>query len=103
MSDSILQLRSAVEGLYATSHVGDATEARRVFADFRARLTSGEIRAAEKIVGENGEARWITNPWIKQGILLGFRLGVLKEMSDGEVFTFIDKDTFPARRLTLDD
>jgi 2,3,4,5-tetrahydropyridine-2-carboxylate N-succinyltransferase len=103
MSDSILQLRSAVEGLYATSHVGDATEARRVFADFRARLTSGEIRAAEKIVGENGEARWITNPWIKQGILLGFRLGALKEMSDGDVLNFIDKDTFPARRLTLDD
>ncbi|MGA7687098.1 MAG: 2,3,4,5-tetrahydropyridine-2,6-dicarboxylate N-succinyltransferase [Terriglobales bacterium] len=103
MSDSILQLKSAVEGLYATSHVGDATEARRVFAEFRARLTSGEIRAAEKIADDKGEARWITNPWVKQGILLGFRLGALKEMSDGQVFNFIDKDTFPARRLTLDD
>jgi 2,3,4,5-tetrahydropyridine-2,6-dicarboxylate N-succinyltransferase len=103
MSDSILQLKSAVEGLYAASHVGDATEARRVFVDFRTRLTSGEIRAAEKIADDKGEARWITNPWVKQGILLGFRLGALKEMSDGDVFNFIDKDTFPARRLTLDD
>ena len=78
-------------------------EARRVFADFRARLTNGEIRAAEKIVDEKGAARWITNPWVKQGILVGFRLGALKEMSDGDVLNFIDKDTFPARRLTLDD
>ena len=43
------------------------------------------------------------NPWVKQGILLGFRLGELKEMSDGDVFSFVDKDTFPARRVSLAD
>lgn len=102
MPDSILELKSAVEGLYAASHVGDAAEARRVFANFRARLTRGEIRAAEK-AGSDGASRWITNAWVKQGILLGFRLGELTEMSDGEVFNFVDKDTFPARRFTLAD
>jgi 2,3,4,5-tetrahydropyridine-2,6-dicarboxylate N-succinyltransferase len=64
----------------------------------RDRLTHGEIRAAEKI-----EGRWTVNAWVKQGILLGFRLGELKEMSDGDVLTFIDKDTFPARRMALAD
>ena len=81
----------------------DLAEAQRVFADFRARLTCGEIRAAEKVVDDKGRSRWIVNPWVKQGILLGFRLGELKEMSDGDVLTFIDKDTFPTRRLTMAD
>jgi 2,3,4,5-tetrahydropyridine-2-carboxylate N-succinyltransferase len=40
---------------------------------------------------------------VKQGILLGFRLGELQQMSDGDVLSFVDKDTFPARRLSLTD
>ena len=103
MPDSITELKSAVEGLYAGSSLSDPATARSIFADFRARLTRGEIRAAEKVANNKGESRWATNPWVKQGILLGFRLGELKEMSDGDVLTFIDKDTFPARRLTLAD
>jgi 2,3,4,5-tetrahydropyridine-2-carboxylate N-succinyltransferase len=103
MSDSTKNLKSAIEGLYAASTVNNPVDARRIFADFRTRLTSGEIRAAEKVVTHNGESRWIANPWVKQGILVGFRLGELKQMSDGDVLSFIDKDTFPARRLTLSD
>jgi 2,3,4,5-tetrahydropyridine-2-carboxylate N-succinyltransferase len=92
------QLKSTIEALYASATIADMAAARRAFADFRARLTAGEIRAAEKISG-----RWTTNPWVKQGILLGFRLGDLKEMSDGDVLNFVDKDTFPARRVALAD
>src|SRR5271169_2680337 len=103
MSDSITEVKSAIEGLYAASAFDDPTESRRVFADFRALLTRGEIRAADRVLSDKGESRWTTNPWVKQGILLGFRLGELKEMSDGDVLNFIDKDTFPARRLTLAD
>jgi 2,3,4,5-tetrahydropyridine-2-carboxylate N-succinyltransferase len=40
---------------------------------------------------------------VKQGILLGFRLGEMKEMSEGPVFSFVDKDTFPARHIALAD
>ena len=98
MPDSISQLKSAIEALAGSSSIPNATEARLLFSDFRACLTRGEIRAAEKTKG-----RWTVNPWVKQGILLGFRLGELKEMSDGDVLNFIDKDTFPARRLTLAD
>ncbi|HKM84804.1 MAG TPA: 2,3,4,5-tetrahydropyridine-2,6-dicarboxylate N-succinyltransferase [Terriglobales bacterium] len=78
--------------------IGNPGEAQRTFLDFRAGLTRGEVRAAEKING-----RWTTNAWVKQGILLGFRLGELKEMSDGDVLSFVDKDTFPARRVTIAD
>jgi 2,3,4,5-tetrahydropyridine-2,6-dicarboxylate N-succinyltransferase len=96
-------LQSAIESLVAAETVSNAAEARRIFLDFRARLTRGEIRAAEKVASPQGQSRWTVNSWVKQGILLGFRLGEMQEMSDGDILTFVDKDTFPARRLTLAD
>jgi 2,3,4,5-tetrahydropyridine-2,6-dicarboxylate N-succinyltransferase len=98
MPEASASLKSAIEHLFAGETIDDTREARRVFLDFRAALTSGAIRAAEKI-----DERWIVNAWVKQGILLGFRIGELTEMSDGDVLSFVDKDTFPARRLTLVD
>jgi 2,3,4,5-tetrahydropyridine-2,6-dicarboxylate N-succinyltransferase len=105
MPDLTSELKSTIEALYASATIAEMAAARRTFADFRAALTRGEIRAAEKIVTEKGQSRWITNFWVKQGILLGFRLGELKEMSDGAdaVLNFVDKDTFPARRVALAD
>ena len=97
-SDSLFLLKSAIERLSRGETIINAVESRRTFLDFRAALTRGELRAAEKVSG-----RWVVNAWVKQGILLGFRLGELKEMSDGDVLSFVDKDTFPARRLTLAD
>jgi 2,3,4,5-tetrahydropyridine-2-carboxylate N-succinyltransferase len=44
---------------------------------------------------------WVVNSWVKQGILLGFRLGELAE--SGDALTFVDKDTYPARRFTVSD
>jgi 2,3,4,5-tetrahydropyridine-2-carboxylate N-succinyltransferase len=98
MSDSLLTLKTAIEHLSTRETLGNPDEARRTFLDFRGALTRGEVRAAEKVDGH-----WIVNSWVKQGILLGFRLGELQEMSDGDVLSFVDKDTFPARRLTLAD
>jgi 2,3,4,5-tetrahydropyridine-2-carboxylate N-succinyltransferase len=43
----------------------------------------------------------VTNAWVKQGILLGFRLGALADMTAG--LSFIDKDTFPARQFAIAD
>ena len=72
-------------------------EARKTFLEFRDALTQGKVRAAEKKDG-----RWLVNAWVKQGILLGFRLGELKEMGDAAL-AFVDKDTFPARRFAVAD
>ncbi len=91
-------MKSAVENLATLATIPNRPDARRIFLDFRSRLTRGEIRAAEKIDG-----RWIVNTWVKQGILLGFRLGEMQEMSDGRVFSFVDKDTYPARHISLAD
>ena len=98
MTNSDSKLQADIQSLFADASISDPAPARHVFQEFRSRLTRGKIRAAEKI-----EGRWRVNAWVKQGILLGFRLGEMKEMGDGDVLSFVDKDTFPARRISLAD
>ncbi len=76
------------------------TEDRAIFEEFKTALRRGEIRAAEK--DANGD--WQTNAWVKRGILLGFKMGEMVEMSkDTETLQFFDKDTYPLRPMTLAD
>ena len=75
------------------------TEAHRaLFDEFKAALNSGRVRAAEPDpAAPNG---WRVNAWVKKGILLGFRLGSLVDMSVDPVRQpFIDKSTYPVKRL----
>jgi 2,3,4,5-tetrahydropyridine-2,6-dicarboxylate N-succinyltransferase len=90
-------LKSSIERLAALGEVERNPEARAIFLEFRDALTLGAVRAAEKVDG-----RWIVNTWVKHGILLGFRLGELAETGCAAL-TFVDKDTFPARRFSLGD
>ncbi len=60
------------------------------FYEFRNALNIGEIRAAEKIDG-----KWQTNTWVKEGILVGFRMGKIVKMGN-----FLDKETFPLQDMT---
>jgi len=89
-------LQTEIERLESGNQLG--SDARAVFLKFRDALTRGEIRAARK---RNGE--WKVNVWVKQGILLGFRLGEITQMGSGECLSFVDKDTFPARKFTVAD
>jgi 2,3,4,5-tetrahydropyridine-2,6-dicarboxylate N-succinyltransferase len=66
-------------------------------------LERGEIRAAER----DAEGRWNAVPWVKRGILLGFRVGRIVEMSIGghhgePRFGFFDKHTYPPQPISLD-
>src|SRR6267143_6451219 len=90
-------LKTAIERLASMGEVEQTPEARRVFLEFRDALTQGKVRSAEKIDG-----RWVVHGWVKQGILLGFRLGELTEMGDAGL-SFVDKDTFLARRFAVAD
>src|SRR5499427_5212678 len=94
-------LQSSIERLAALGEVERDPDARKIFLDFRDQLTQGKIRAAEKMEAPEKPGRWTVNAWVKQGILLGFRLGALAEMPAG--LSFVDKDTFPARRFSVDD
>ena len=89
------ELQREIERLYALgASVSEDHQVLGTFVRFRDALTTGEIRAAEKVAGQ-----WQTNAWVKQGILLGFRIGRLVESGDPKVLTFVDKGTYPARRF----
>jgi 2,3,4,5-tetrahydropyridine-2-carboxylate N-succinyltransferase len=91
-------LKSAIERLASLGEVERDPEARQTFLNFREELTQGKIRAAENIDG-----RWTVNVWVKQGILLWFRLGELSESAQDASLSFVDKDTFPARKFSVRD
>ncbi len=69
------------------------------FAQLRAALEAGTLRSAEP--DTTNSLGWRVNPWVKRGILLGFRLGALEDMSGGSnsPLSFIDKATYPARKF----
>src|SRR6266853_2030230 len=90
-------LQSAIERLATLGEVERNPDARKTFLEFRDQLTQGKVHAAEKISGN-----WKVNAWVKQGILLGFRLGELTRMGD-DTLSFVDKDTFPARQFAVAD
>jgi len=89
-------LASAIEKAAADPDALPPAETRRLFAELRAGLNEGSIRAAEK----EGD-RWVVRAWVKKGILLGFRVGLVCEpISSG--FPFFDRDTFPLKQLTIE-
>jgi 2,3,4,5-tetrahydropyridine-2-carboxylate N-succinyltransferase len=69
-----------------------------VFARFKEALNSGGIRAAEPDAA--APSGWRVNGWVKKGILLGFRMGTLVDMSvDRTRQPWFDKATYPVKRL----
>ncbi len=72
------------------------------FEELKAALNRGEIRAAEP--DPAAPSGWRVNAWVKQGILAGFRLGAIVDMSiDPAKQPFLDKHTYPVRRVSVDD
>jgi len=80
----------------------DQSAALRSFSELKFFLNSGEIRAAQPSTASGNTAGWIVNDWVKKGILLGFRLGEVGDISINDQFRFFDKKTFPLKRLSLD-
>ncbi|MFZ0340177.1 MAG: 2,3,4,5-tetrahydropyridine-2,6-dicarboxylate N-succinyltransferase [Terracidiphilus sp.] len=74
--------------------------AMKAFLELRAGLERGEVRAAQP--DPAALTGWRVNAWVKQGILLGFRLGAL-ENSNAGALSFVDKHTYPARLFAATD
>ena len=73
---------------------------RELFARFKEALNQGTVRAAEP--DPASPWGWRVNPWVKRGILLGFRMGAIVDMSvgaPGPCLPFFDKDTYPVKPL----
>ena len=71
-----------------------------LFERFKGALNRGEVRAAEPDAAS--PSGWRVNAWVKQGILLGFRLGKIADLSVGAL-SFFDKSTYPPRPLAAGD
>jgi 2,3,4,5-tetrahydropyridine-2-carboxylate N-succinyltransferase len=94
-----MSLQRDIERLYDQDPAAlDRDEALHSFAEFKFFLNRGEIRAAEC---RNRD--WKVNQWVKKGIILGFRLGVLDDVSIDARFRYFDKSTFPLKALSLND
>jgi len=79
-------------------------KARSAVEDLLEALEKGSVRAATCDAHRN----WSAVPWVKRGILLGFRASTIEDMSlplgTGRTrFSFIDKDLFPPRSFDEDD
>jgi 2,3,4,5-tetrahydropyridine-2-carboxylate N-succinyltransferase len=68
-----------------------------VIESLLASLEAGTVRSARL----NADGNWEAVPWVKQGILLAFRFGVMAEMPACDAFSFIDKNTIPPRRFDV--
>jgi len=71
---------------------------RQLFDGFMNDLNTGTIRSCEYVDGA-----WVVNDWVKMGILIGFRMGLLTELPWSSQKTFFDKDTLPEKQFRLSD
>src|SRR6266498_5759399 len=94
-----MPLREEIEAVAARSGSEFNAIDRALFDEFKTQLNRGVIRAAER----QPDGSWSVNTWVKQGILLGFRMGQLVDMSSTPPLRFFDKDTYPVRPTTVAD
>ena len=92
-------LHAEIEALF-DENPPQYTEAQRsLFQRFKDALNAGEVRAAEP--DASAATGWRVNPWVKKGILLGFRMGAIVDMSiDAARQPFFDKSTYPVKSFT---
>jgi 2,3,4,5-tetrahydropyridine-2-carboxylate N-succinyltransferase len=98
---SLIELQTSIERHFAAgpAAIGDPS-AITAFQTLRAAIEAGELRSASPDPG--APTGWRVNAWVKQGILLGFRLGVLQDSAAGGL-SFVDKNTYPVRHFTTTD
>ena len=90
------ELSREIERLFDENPGRYAEADLRLFQQFKDALNAGEIRAAEP--DSASASGWRVNGWVKKGILLGFRMGQIVDMSiDAARQPFFDKSTYPVK------
>jgi 2,3,4,5-tetrahydropyridine-2,6-dicarboxylate N-succinyltransferase len=90
---------SQIEALFETPPTHYTEDDYALFRRFKEALNRGEVRAAEP--DGASPTGWRANAWVKKGILLGFRMGAIVDMSiDPERQPFMDKSTYPVRAIS---
>lgn len=95
-------LREQIESLFDAPPAAYTAEHHSLFTSFKNSLNGGTIRAAEP--DPASPTGWRTNAWVKKGILLGFRMGSIVDMSvDSAKLPFFDKSTYPLHSFSAAD
>ncbi len=95
-------LPSKIEALFDSPPGAYTKEHLDLFGEFKGALNRGEIRAAEPDVSSS--TGWRVNAWVKKGILLGFRMSEVVDMSvDARRQPFFDKSAYPVQGISLQD
>src|SRR5438128_2050050 len=93
-------LQQQIEELFASAPQTYSEANQQLFQSFKDGLNAGTIRAAEPDATQSGG--WRVNGWVKKGILIGFRMGAIVQMSnDGASQPFFDKATYPLKNITV--
>jgi 2,3,4,5-tetrahydropyridine-2,6-dicarboxylate N-succinyltransferase len=94
-------LQEQIELLFAHVPESFSQQHLALFQSFKDALNLGQVRAAEP--DPSKPSGWRVNPWVKKGILLGFRMAAIVDMSiDPAKQPFFDKATYPVKRITKD-
>jgi 2,3,4,5-tetrahydropyridine-2-carboxylate N-succinyltransferase len=93
-------MQTEIEALFDQKPAAYTEEHFALFARLKDALNSGAVRAAEP--DSSSKTGWRVNPWVKKGILLGFRMGGIVDMSvDATRQPFFDKATWPVKHVTV--
>ncbi len=91
-------LQTEIERLFDAGSAEYSEHDQRIFQEFKNALNAGKIRAAEP--DATAKTGWRVNAWVKKGILLGFRMGAIIDMSiDTTRQPFFDKSTYPVKQF----
>jgi 2,3,4,5-tetrahydropyridine-2,6-dicarboxylate N-succinyltransferase len=94
-------MQAEIEKLFDEKLSQYANQHFDLFERFKEALNSGAIRAAEP--DTSAKTGWRVNTWVKKGILLGFRMGAVVDMSINPARQpWFDKATFPVQRLNAE-
>ena len=92
-------MQTEVEKLFDQPPAAYSEEHFALFARLKDALNTGAVRAAEP--DTSSKTGWRVNAWVKKGILLGFRMGGIVDMSvDTSRQPFFDKATWPVKHFT---
>jgi 2,3,4,5-tetrahydropyridine-2-carboxylate N-succinyltransferase len=95
-------MRAEIERLFEAKPAHHTEHDFALFQRFKDALNAGRVRAAEP--DSSAPSGWRVNEWVKKGVLVGFRMGTVVDMSiDRARQPMFDKATWPVKQLAPED
>lgn len=100
-ASALCAIKAEIEKLFEEKLATYTDRHFALFERFKDALNHGHIRAAEP--DASTPSGWRVNAWVKKGVLVGFRMGAVVDMSiDPARQPMFDKATWPVKHLTAE-